>query len=375
MINPTQLLAWLASLAFVVAMTRSLPAEECALYIASPADPPVIYRSMLDLESGRFGELEVAAGDVHSGFLALHPTLPILYAATTEGNGENNGAVRAYAISPDDASLRLINQASTADSGNTHIAVAPDGSAVVQCHYGGRGTTALPLADDGSLIDRVSHIAHEGSSVHPQRQTQPHPHGVAIHPSSRYVCVADLGSDRVEVFTLSRSAELARHSYWKAADGAGPRHVAFDAGGKKLYCINELDSTIAVLDFDAQTGQLTERQTVSTLADDFEGQNSTAEIAIHPSGQFLYGSNRGHDSTAVFAVDPNDGTLRFVEREPTRGEHPRYVGVEPSGKIYVAANLFTGNLVSFHIDEQTGELKPTGHQVEVPRPMSIAFVP
>lgn len=352
-------------------------AEEQLLFIASPAEPPVIYSCKLDIASGAFSELKPAAKDVRTGFLALHPSKPILYAATSEvkaaGKGEPNGAVRSYAINRSAGTLKLIDKASTGDNGTTHLAVDRRGKVVVVCHYSGEGTSALGVAPDGSFRDSLSRIRHEGSSIHPNRQTAPHPHGIAISHDGRFVCVADLGTDHVDVFRLSNQGRLAKSSFWKAHPGAGPRHLSFHPNGKWLYCINELDSTISVLRFGANQGTLSEVQTISTLPEEFTGQNFPAEVVVHPSGKFLYGSNRGHDSTAVFAIDSKTGTLTPVEYEPTQGKHPRFVGLDPTGKIYVAANLHSNNLVSFRIDPKSGALTPTGHTLKVANPMCVVF--
>jgi 6-phosphogluconolactonase len=345
------------------------------LYIASPARPPIIATCTVNLETGEFSTPRPAAKGVSTGFLALHPSKPILYAAATEGGRRTpTGAVRAYEINRDTGMLKLLNQTSTADKGTTHLAVDRAGKAVVVCHYGGKGTSALALAGDGTVKEGVSQIVHTGSSVHPSRQKGPHPHGVAIHQGGRFVSVADLGTDHVEVFALSKDAKLSKASFWKAKPGAGPRHVSFHPNGKWLYCINEIDSTIAVLEFNADKGTLKEVQTISTLPEDFKGENTTAEVVVHPSGKFLYGSNRGHNSTAVFAIDPDTGTLTLVEHEPTQGDHPRFVGLDSTGKLYIAANMNSNNLVSFWIDPKTGALKPTGHKVTVARPMCVVFV-
>ncbi|MBL4884077.1 MAG: beta-propeller fold lactonase family protein, partial [Planctomycetaceae bacterium] len=231
---------------------QTAQAEQQWIYIASPAKPAVIYRCSLDLETGQFGELEIAAGDVRTGFMDLHPTKPILYAGTSEAveKGQPNGFVRAYRINKKDGSLKQFSTATTADSGTTHIEVSAQGKVALVCHYGGEGTSAIPVGSQGRLINTVSKIKHEGSSADPRRQKKPHPHGVAIHQSGKFVCVADLGNDHVEVFRISKQGKLSKCSFWKAAPGAGPRHVSFHPNGKWLYCINELDNTLVLLDFD-----------------------------------------------------------------------------------------------------------------------------
>ncbi len=354
---------------------RAACATQQWIYIASPANPAVIYRCSLDLESGKFGKLEVAADDVHTGFMAMHPTLPILYAGTSEkvAKGSPNGFVRAYHLDRKSGSLKRFCIAPTEDNGVTHIEVSPVGNVVLTCHYGGQGTSAIPLNGKGKLMQKVSRIRHEGAGA-TKRQTRPHPHGVAIHQDGRYVCVADLGNDHVEVFGISPKGELSKCSRWHAAPGAGPRHVSFHPNGKWLYCINELDNTLVLLDFDARCGQLEEIQTINTLPDSFKETSYTAEIAIHPNGKFLYGSNRGHNSTVVCEIDQNNGKLSVVEYEPTQGDHPRFVGIDPTGSIYLAANMNSNSVVSFYVDQKTGALEPTGHILKVARPMCILFV-
>ncbi|HCS53815.1 lactonase family protein [Rubinisphaera sp.] len=366
-----------AAFALITLLTSSLPAAEQWIYIASPAKPPVIYRASLDLETGKFGELEVAADDVQTGFMDAHPTLPILYAATSEkgGKGIPNGGVRAYQINRKTGSLEPSGLVSTHDSGTTHIEVSPQGKALAVCHYGGEGTTAIRLNQAGELQPQVSQIKHQGSSVDPKRQTKPHPHGVAFSHNCKYLLVADLGNDHVEVFAVDKNAGIKEHSYWKAAPGAGPRHVTFHPNKDIVYSINELDSTISVLSWNAKSGELTEVQTVQTLPKDYDGKNNTtAEIVVHPSGNFVYGSNRGHNSTAVFSIDKKTNKLTLIEHEPTQGDHPRFVGMDPSGSIYLAANMNSDNIVSFRVNQKTGKLEPTDNILEVSRPMCVVFI-
>ncbi len=357
----------------------SAQAEKQWLFIASPAKPAVIYRCLLDTETGEFGELQVAEDNISTGFMALHPTQNKLYAGTREkvAKGMPNGFVQVFDIDTKQGKLSALGsyrKASTGDSGTTHIEVSPTGYSVLVCHYGGEGTSAIPVGENGGLIDTVSKIKHTGSGADPRRQKRPHPHGVAISQNGNFVCVADLGNDHIEVFRISAKAELSKCSRWQSAPGAGPRHVSFHPNGKWLYCINELDNTLVTLDFDAKNGTLKETQTVDTLPDDYRGVSYTAEIAIHPNGKFLYGSNRGHNSTVVCRINQNNGKLKVVQHEPTQGDHPRFVGIDPTGKIYLAANMNDNNVVSFFVDQKTGKLKPTGNILKVARPMCILFV-
>jgi len=362
----------LLTMACLFLVPQSTHAEGQKMYIASPSKPAVIYLCSLDMETGAFSEMKPVA-EVSTGFMALHPSLPILYAGSREKaeKGNPNGAGRAYRILKD-GGLKEIGKQSTNDNGTTHIEVSKNGKSVLVCHYGGSGTTLIPLDKNGEMQSNISQIAHEGSSADPRRQTRPHPHGISISNDSQFACVADLGNDHVEVFRISEKG-LKPHGFWKAAPGAGPRHVSFHQNGKWLYCINELDSTLDVLEFETAKGQLRSIQTISTLPDDFTGSSSTAEVVVHPSGKFLYGSNRGHNSSAVFSIDQTSGKLTLVEREPTGGDHPRFVGLEPSGKMYVAANMKDDNILSFKIDQKTGALKATGHVLKVARPMCVVF--
>ena len=351
-------------------------AEADWIFVASPAQPGAIYVSTLNPETGEFGEQKLAASDVFTGFLALHPTLPILYAATSEKQqGEQtgpNGFVRAYQLDSRTGGLKLLGKASTGDNGTTHLEVSPTGEFVAVCHYSGEGTSLIPLDQDGQLIEEVSRIKHTGSSVH-QRQKSPHPHGVAIAHDGKYVCVADLGNDHVEVFSVIEGRQLMPSSRWKAEPGAGPRHVSFHPNGKWLYCINELDSTMVALDFNTQTGQLKELQTLSTLPKDFTQNNTTAEVVVHPNGKFLYGSNRGHNSTVVYRIDEETGKLSLQGFESTRGDHPRFIGVNPTGSLLLAANMNANTVVAFNIDQESGKLRPAGHKLEVQKPMCVVF--
>ncbi|WP_237228191.1 lactonase family protein [Rubinisphaera sp. JC750] len=358
-------------------MSTSAQAEQQRLFIASAGKPASIQTCTFDNQTGQFGDVTTAVEGVRTGFLALHPKLPILYAGVSEDvpRGQKNGAVYAYRIDADKGELKLLDSVSTEDVGPTHIEVAGNGRFLAVCHYGGQGTTLVPLQADGTLGKQISRQQHEGSSAHPQRQTRSHPHGVAFSKNSKFVCVADLGNDHVEVFPISADGKLTRGPYWQAAAGAGPRHVSFHPNGRWLYSINELDSTVSVLEFDAQEGQLKELQTIDTLPEGFDEQNTTAEVVVHPSGKFLFGSNRGHNSTAVFQIDQNNGKLTFVEREPTQGDHPRFIGQDPTGSTLISANRNDDELVAFSIDQNSGELNPTGNKTTVARPMCIVFVP
>jgi len=346
-------------------------AEDQLLYIGTGGE--AIYSCTLNMETGALSEPKIAADAPKPGFLALHPSLPLLYTVTAE-KADPAGGVRSFRINRAAGTLTALNQQPTGDNGATHLAVDHKGQTIVVAHYSGGSTAALPLAKDGSIEPKNGFIKHEGSSVNQSRQKEPHAHGVAIDQASKFACVADLGTDQIDVYRIGEGASLEKVSSWQAVPGAGPRHLTFHPNGKWLYSINELDNTIDALAFDDQQGKLTGLQTISTLPKDFAGESYTAEVVAHPNGKFLYGSNRGHDSTAVFSIDPDKGTLQLIQIEPTQGGHPRFVGIDPTGTFYIAANRDSNNLVTFRIDPKTGELKPTGHKATAPQPICIVFV-
>lgn len=337
-----------------------------------------IYRSTLDLRSGALTAPTLVAETPSPSFLALHQNGRFLYAVNEVGQfeGRRTGAVSAFAIDRDGA-LRLLNQASSLADGPCHLVVDPTGRNVLVANYGGGSTTVIPLGTDGSLGAPGSSIQHRGSSVNPQRQKEPHAHGVYLDPANRFAYVPDLGIDRVMIYRFDPRAHSLTPSgtppYASLKPGAGPRHMAFHPNGRFAYVINELDSTITAFGYDAKSGRLAETQTVPTLPADFKGESTTAEIAVHPSGKFLYGSNRGHDSIAVFAVDPATGQLTFVQHEPTQGKTPRNFALDPTGAFLLAANQNSDNVVVFRVDAQTGKLTPTAQRIEVGAPVCVTF--
>lgn len=377
--SKSNLLVWLIVMSAILSQRAS--AADQLLFVGTNASQQGIYASTLDLETGEFSPAQAVGDAPYPGFLALHPNLPMLYTISREDDakkkGMPTGGVRSFRIEAKTRQLTLINRQTTGDEGTTHLAVDPAGKMLAVANYSGGSTTLMPLSDSGAIEELTTLVKHTGSSIHPSRQKAPYAHGVAWDASGQFVCVADLGTDEVIVYRVLADEEpeeqLQRQSVWKAKPGAGPRHLSFHPNGKWLYSINELDSTLTALNFDNKTGELSELQTIGTLPSDFSGSNTTAEVVVHPSGKFVYSSNRGHDSTALFAIDANTGRLTFIKTEPTQGGHPRFIGMEPSGKYLIAANRDADNLVSFRIDQETGVLTPTGHQVSIRQPVCVVF--
>lgn len=263
-------------------------------------------------------------------------------------------------------------------AGPCHLTVDSRGRNVLVANYGSGSIAVLPIGYDGRLSEASEFIQHSGSSVNPKRQQGPHAHSINLSPDNRFAIVADLGLDQVLVYRFNPAySTLAVNDppFTKMNPGAGPRHFAFHPSGKFAYVISELQSTVTAFAWAAGPGTLSEIQTISALPKDFSGESYCAEVQVHPSGKFLYGSNRGHDSIAVFTVDENKGTLTPVEYASTQGKWPRNFGIDPSGAFLLAANQNSDNITVFRIDAKTGQLKPTGQTLEVGAPVCVKFVP
>jgi 6-phosphogluconolactonase len=332
-----------------------------------------------DETTGTLAPAGLAAATRNPSFLALHPNGRFVYAVNevTDFDAGGGGSVTAFALDPASGRLREINRQPTRGGAPCHIVVDRTGAAVIVANYVGGNVAVLPIRDDGSLGEPATVVQHEGSSVHPERQKGPHAHSAKIDAGNRYVVAADLGIDQVRVYRFDPvAAALRPHDppAVRLTPGAGPRHLAYHPNGRWLYAINELDSTVTVFAWDADRGTLEPTQTIRTVPDDAPESNSTAEIAVHPSGRFVYGSNRGHDSIVTYAVDEATGALRLAGHASTRGEKPRHFSIDPSGAWLVAANQDTHSLVVFRVDDRTGMLAPHGDPVAAGAPVCVLFV-
>ncbi|MGE5489176.1 MAG: lactonase family protein [bacterium] len=324
-------------------------------------------------EGGKLSEPVLAAELPNTTFLALHPNRRFLYAVSER----SKGTLTAFAIDHESGRLTKLGERSSHGGGPCYVSVDRTGRTVLVAHYGSGTVAAFSVRPDGSFDNAASSVAHSGSSVNPQRQEAPHAHSADVSPDNRFVIAADLGIDKVVVHRLNAAkAELSGPaSFFTVKPGSGPRHLAFHPGGRFAYLINELASTITVLAWNGASATLTELQTMSTLPAGFAGESTTAEIAVHPSGRFVYGSNRGHDSIAVFAIEASNGTLTPVEHVPSGGSSPRSFAIDPSGEWLIAANRTSDNAVLFRIDRNTGRLTPAGDTVQVGSPVCVLFVP
>lgn len=327
----------------------------------------------LDFEADT-GALRVIAplANLHNpSFLALRPRGGCLYSVC---EGEPEGAVAALVLSGARASV--LNQQSTLGAGPCHVAIDPTGRWVVAANYGSGSVTLFPVLPDGHLAPACDHHQHQGTGPVTSRQAGPHAHSATFDPRGRFLIAADLGTDRLLIYRLEADeGKLVPHDPPEVvvAPGAGPRHFAFHPTGPWAYLINELDNTVIAYRWDGAAGTLTPLQTLSTLPPDFDGTSYCADIHVHPSGRFLYGTNRGHDSLAVFAVDPGTGLLTVLGHVPTGGEHPRNFALSPDGCWLLVANQDSDNLVVFAVSEDGARLTPTGQVLSLPAPTCVLF--
>jgi 6-phosphogluconolactonase len=338
-----------------------------------------IYVYRFDAGTGQLTSIGLAAESSDPSFLAVDPGEKYLYAVNEVNNfnGGTSGAVSAFAIDRKSGALKLLNQVSTHGAGPCHVSLDKTGKYVLVANYEGGSAATLPVHDDGSLGLVAGFVQHSGSSVDKARQEGPHAHWIGVSPDNRFAVVADLGLDDVLVYHLDlNKGSLTPNDppYAEVKPGAGPRHFAFHPNGKFAYVLNEMASTVTAFTFQPQKGSLSVLQTISTLPKDYAGVKQAAELAVHPSGKFLYTSNRGHDSIAVFAVNSTKGTLTLTGTVPTKGKTPRNFAIDPTGAFLLAANQNSGNIVVFRIDAATGGLTPTGQSVDVPAPVCITFV-
>jgi 6-phosphogluconolactonase len=363
-----------ASHAYVGTYTRDAPGGD-----SGKAQSEGIYVASVDQETGQLELVQTVPSD-NPSFLALSPDQRFLFAINevADFEGKEVGSVEAYGIDQTSGEIALINRQALPGSIPAHLAVDPSGEYLVVALYMGGSYVVLPIGADGSLGAPTDEVRQQGSGPNKERQEAPHPHATTFDPAGRYLATADLGIDKVEIFEL-QEGKLAKITEAAMEPGAGPRHLAFHPDGTMLYVINELNATIAALPYDADSGKLGEPvATVPTVPDDFPEAKSTAEIMVHPSGKFLYGSNRRFsdhpdaDSIAVYRLD-EQGVPERVQLVTEDIAFPRAFQLDPTGTWLYALNQKGDSVVQFAIDQETGELTPTGNIAEVPTPVSLVF--
>jgi len=339
-----------------------------------------IYVYKLAAATGKLTPLGLAAESTSPAFLALHPNHRYLYAVNeiAKYEGQKSGSVSAFSIDHKTGKLTLLNIVASGDPGPCHLTVDQTGKYVLVANYGVGSVAAFQILADGRLGKATAFLPHTGHSVDPKRQEAPHAHSIYVSPDNRFVVSADLGTDQVYVYRFDATkGTLAPNDPPSAAvpPGTGPRHFAFDPKGKFAYAIEEMGSSLTAFSYDAARGVLAPLETIKTVPTDYKGYNDCAELYIHPSGKFLYGSNRGHDSITVFALDAVKGTPTPIQYAPTGGKTPRSFGIDPTGSYLIAANQDSNTLVVFRIDAKTGRLAPTGQNEDVQSPICVVFEP
>ena len=339
-----------------------------------------IYTFTFNSATGEVGKPELAVETTNPSFLAIHPSGKSLYAVgeVTAVDGKKGGGVSAFAIQPD-GKLKLLSQASTVGSGPCHISVDKSGKVALAANYGGGSVVALPIKADGSVGEHTGFVQHTGQGT-TKRQSQPNAHSVNLSPDNRFAFVADLGLDKVLIYKLDAAKGTLtpnEPAFATVPPGSGPRHFAFHPSGKFAYVINEITLSMTAFSYDAAKGALTEIHTVSTLpAADGPGPKpgwSTAEVVAHPGGKFLYGSNRGHDTIAVFSVAA-DGKITLVQNAAAEVKTPRNFNLDPTGQWLFTEGQGSDTIALFKVDQATGKLTATGTKLEVGSPVCLKFL-
>lgn len=333
-----------------------------------------IYMALFDTATGQLSEAERVSNSARPGFIVLHPDGKHLYATDATGSytGEKNQCVSAYRME-ESGKLTDLNTQPSGGNGPCHVSLDPTGKWLLAAHYGSGSCAVLPILGNGELGEPTAIRQHEGSGANPKRQDRAHTHSFYTSPDGQFALSCDLGMDKILTYRLE-DGTLEPHDppFIRTAPGAGPRHLTFSPDGKFVYACMELNGTVCAYEY--SDGTLTEIQTLPTLPDDFDGENTGSEVCITPDGRFLYVGNRGHESLAIYSIDPETGKLTALGHESTRGKHPRNFNIDPTGQFLIAANMHTDNVVVFRINQETGQLEFTGSEITVPAPSCVKFM-
>jgi 6-phosphogluconolactonase len=335
-----------------------------------------IYGFRWDADAGTMTPLGLAAATVNPSFLALSPDRRHLYAVNEVDNfhGEKSGSVSSFAVAGD--KLRFINAVSSTGGGPCNVAVDYTGKAVFVANYGGGSAASFRVLPGGGLSKAISSFQYTGHGADPQRQTAPHTHCTTVSRDNRYVLVNDLGLDRVSVYHLDpRTAQLTANTppWYEALPGSGPRSFAFHPNGRWAYSLNEIASTLDALAWDSERGTLTRIQNISTLSEGFKSSSTAATVAVDSEGRFVYASNRGENSIAVFSIDDREGTLKAIQHVDCGGKTPRHFALDPGNQWLLVANQDSSNIVVLARNTRSGLLTPTGNQYPLSSPVCLVF--
>ncbi len=346
-------------------------------YTSGKSEGIYIYR--MDPSTGELKYFNTVKRVIDPSFLAVDGRRRFLYAVNelTEFAGKPGGALSAFTIERQTGDLHLLNQQPSLGGAPCNVIVDATGRFVLTANYAGGNVSVFPVLSDGSLGTATDMVQHHGSGANKERQEAPHAHCIILDRSNRYAFAADLGLDKVMIYRFDAKAGKltpASQPWTQLKPGAGPRHFVFHPSGKYAYVINELDSTLTAFAYNSVNGTLSSMQTVSALPGDFSGNNDCADLHVSPSGKFLYGSNRGHNSIVVFAINESTGKLTYLEHTATQGKTPRNFTIDPTGKFLLVANQESDSVVTLRIDPATGRLKPTGLVAQVPTPVCLRFL-
>ncbi len=373
----------------LAALARSIPVsaqtgskrklKELLMYVGTytKGRSESIYIYRMNLADGQLKPAATIKGISNPSFLAIDPKRRFLYAANESGEfaGKRGGGVTAFAIDRKTGDLRKLNEQNSPGV-PCYVSVHPSGKFVLAANYGGGNVVIYPVRADGSLAEASDVAQHKGAGGDPKRQSGPHAHSIVPDAAGRYAFAPDLGLDKVMIYRIdTKNGKFIPNGFAATKPAAGPRHFDFHPSGKFAYVVNELDSTMIAFAYDKTKGALQELQTISTLPDGFSGTNYPADVHVHPSGRFVYGSNRGHDSIVIFSIDQNTGKVALVGHESTQGKWPRNFGIDPTGAFLLVANQNTDNVITFRIDQQSGKLTATGQTTEIPSPVCLKFIP
>lgn len=339
-----------------------------------------VYAFRYDASSGKLTPIGVAVETQDPSWVAVHPNGKFLYAVNEAGK---NSMVSAFSLDPQSGKLTLLNQLPALGEDPCYLSFDRTGKYVFVANYTSGNVAVFPIGADGKLGAATANVRDAGNlGPNKERQEGPHAHWIEASAGNRYAYVSDLGLDKVLIYKFDAASGGLTNAGANQQDafsatlppGSGPRHVAFSRNGSFMYVLSELQSTVTVFANDARE-KYRDVQTITALPKDFSGRNDAAEIAIHPSGKFLYSSNRGHESIALFSIDPGTGKLTAAGDFSLQGKEPRHFAIDPAGNFLLAEDQLSDKIVTFHIDRKTGALTPTGDSVEAPSPVCLAFLP
>lgn len=353
------------------------------VYVGTYAEPneESIFLYRLNPEAGELTRVLAVKAGANPSYLTLDDQQKHLYAVneTTSYQGKESGAISTFAVNQETGDLTFLNKVSSRGGAPCYISLDKPNNMALVANYAGGNVAAFPVKQDGKLGEAAVVQQHQGTGVNKSRQDAPHAHYIAPSPDNTYAFAVDLGTDKVMGYKLQKEGKVLMPNEpavaFAAKPGAGPRHMVFHPNGRFAYLLNELNSTMTALAYNSEKGTFAEAQSIATIPADFKGNNQPAAVKVSAGGKFLYGSNRGHNSIVVFAIDESSGKLTLVQHESTGGNWPRDFTIDLTGNVLLVANERSNNIVSFKIDRETGKLTKTGHEVEVHKPTCLVVVP